>query len=197
MFRNNEKGFSLMEVLVAVTVFSLFIVLTLGVFATFARESRRAKVSRVTADTAHTIILSLQSGLGRAVITNDLDCRLPATPPSAVRAYSASPTGREVVFKTADGECRGYRFEPPVAGKPSGTLYQFTHITTASPRIAPFTTEEVGVRNLSFRVYDDDASNVPPMVQVTMVVESLLPTISVKPLKLQFVSIVPSPFNAP
>jgi len=162
----NKSGFSLLEMLVAVTVFSVTVVSSTQIFSMIVTGQRGSMAAANLQESMHYAFESIAKEIRGAVVSNGECSSLIAPEPEAVNKVYNTTTNAEgdvLYFKNSNDVCTAYYLN-------NGTV-----TVVRGNNIAPTTSSKVTVSNLDFVMVDDSIGafhSVQPRITMRLEVEA-------------------------
>ena len=164
--RENKEGVSLLEMLVAVSMFSITVISATQIFSMVVIGQRSAIAANNLQESMHYAFESIAKEIRGATISNN-DCASLFSPPEMAlnKVYNLSDNteGDILYFKNADNICTAYYLD-------NGNM-----IVMRDGDIAPTTSSRIIISNLDFEVDDDLIGvfhSVQPKVTIRLDVEA-------------------------
>ena len=165
----SQKGFTLIEILVSVAIFTTVMVISLGALLSMAESDRKAQ-------TLKSVINNLNFALdavSRAMRTGvNYHCDVSQTPVTTPRDCDQASSGAtSIAFLSADNQTVQYCWGGYFSGAWSCTASTKTAVLVrkgASGPYAPLTASEVTVTNLQFYVTGAEGAQLQPHVVILL-----------------------------
>ncbi len=144
----NEKGVSLIELMVAMALFSILILSATGIFKMVVDGQRNAISAQNVQENMRYALEKISKEIRMAGVSNH-DCEAIFTPPAAAvnKVFNTVDSGGKIYFKTKDENCVAYYLENNrlkiMSGIGAGAVTDF------------ITPSAIEVSNLKFYVDDD------------------------------------------
>ena len=188
--RFNQKGYTLIELVVAVAIFVTVVVSVTAIFIDTLRANKRAAQERALVDQTQSLVDQIHRDLftAQADYFGTYNCL--GTGITYPRAFSQATTS-QIIFIDEEGICSGYALDSGQVVK----LNNITDVSATTTTIIPMTDPSIKVNKLSFRIFEDGFKAQQPLVQYLVSVESLnadnLPVVSLQgsmsfPLRAQY-----------
>ena len=175
---SKKSGFTLIEMMVAISIFSIVALIATSALITASRVNQRAQALKIATDNLQFALSSmafkLRQGGNYRCITGDVSSLNPAMEPSAAkdcRVICGSGGGKAIVFSTPKwGESKKVAYRWNEVSK--GLEYWTEKEDGSNTGFLPITTANLEINNLRFYVdhaVDDLGSPGSPRVFLTMV----------------------------
>jgi prepilin-type N-terminal cleavage/methylation domain-containing protein len=158
-FKNNNQGFTLIEVLVATAVFTIIMLAALGSLLVASNYAKKTKALRAAMDNVNYAMESMSRSLRTG---SDYNCSVGINLPSS--GLSDCSGGSEIAFKPAYHSTEDTKFYLNTLTTPF-TLQKCTSTNGCTDMTSP----EVNIKNLRFVVRGTDAfDGIQPSVYILM-----------------------------
>lgn len=166
----SQKGFTLIELIVAVAIFSIVMTLALGALLSMSESDRRAQALKSVINNLNFSLDSMSRTIRTGTTYNcdvaGLNLSVPLTTPDDC----TSPAASSFAFRSAGGQNVAYQLETSNAslcGQATGAVGCITR-SVAGGAYAPLTSPEVRVTRLDFYVIGAESANIQPKVTIIM-----------------------------
>lgn len=178
--KKNKRGVSLIELMVAIAIFSVLILSATQIFKMVADGQRSAISAQNTQENIRYAMEKISKEIRMARISNH-DCESIFSPPPAAiyKVYNTSGSGSKLYFKNKNSDCVAYYLENSRLKITVGTAPAITNYITPA---------KIEVSNLKFFAVDDLIGafhNVQPYVTIVMDVRAVGPAIHEQKMKIQ------------
>ena len=174
--KKNKKGFSLLEILVAVSIFSVLIISATEIFKMVTEGQRNAIAAQNIQENIRFVLEMISKEIRTAQKAGAGDC--PSGVPTG-KVYKTG-TGSELYLKNYDDKCVTYRL--------NGDRFEIERYPAGSPNLAVsgfITPDEIEVSNLQFNIIYDDVSIDQSMVVISMDIKAAGKAMHEQNMKLQ------------
>lgn len=176
---NTQKGYTLVELMVAIAIFVTVVVTSTTILINTLQESKRATQTRAVLDQTRIFMSKIQFEITNAKIDYfglNQDC-LGAGSTQYPRAFNQSAS-TELLFIAEDGICTGFVLDN---GQVKKVINANDHGNVV---LVPMTDPSIKVNTLRFRFFEDGLISQQPFVDVFIEVEPIVPS-GIAPLGLQ------------
>jgi prepilin-type N-terminal cleavage/methylation domain-containing protein len=164
-----QKGYTLVELLVAMAVFITVVTVVSSLFINLLRESKRVSAARGLVDQARVVLDQIRFDLidAQTDYYGILAC-FPTSETFPLTYYQGPGLEDQIVFIASDGTCNGY------AKSLAGQISKMVNIVGGAPSdIIPITDPSVQVNKFDIRIFEDGLVDQQPFVEISMELESL------------------------
>jgi len=154
LHKNNQRGFTFIEMITAITIFAFLMIMATGIFQSVVEGQRQAVNAQDVQESIRYAIEVMSKEIRTAQGDHDGSTCIPAAPAS-FKTYNTNETyvdgsqgiteGDELYFRNKDDQCVTYRL--------NGGQLEITRDGVA----LPITPDEVTVSNLEFTAVNDPA----------------------------------------
>lgn len=150
--KNNKEGMTLIEMIVAISIFVVLVFISSNIFITILSGQRRSIAHQNTQENMRYVYEVLGKEIRQAQ-RSDMDCYSTGTDTNTKRVYNTNPPKNALYFKNKAGECVSYFLDGDVlmVRRGSGNV-------AATPVF-------LKISGLSFEVVDNFVSGSAPRVQ--------------------------------
>lgn len=165
--RNNAKGFTLVEMMVSVAIFTIVMVIALGSLLAMSESDRKAQTLK---SVINNLNFSLDS-MSRSIRTGSVyHCDASQLPVSATRDCISTPAS-SFAYQAATGNTIVYKLETSNAtlcGQPASAVGCILRSIDGGNNYSAITSSEVYVNALKFYVIGAQGAGVQPKVTILM-----------------------------
>jgi len=177
----NNQGVSLLELLVAVSIFTVVILSSTQIFKMVIEGQRNAIASQNIQESLRYALEAISKEIRNAE-KSDHDCETIFTPAATAtyKVYNTKDSDAILYFKNQNGFCVAYYLEND-NGVSRLKIYRDGEVAFVTPR-------EIEVNNLKFLVNDDEINafhSQQPKVSITMDIEAIGKAIHTQPIRIQ------------
>jgi prepilin-type N-terminal cleavage/methylation domain-containing protein len=173
----NQKGTTLLELMVAVAIFSVLILMVTNIFKAVVDGQRSSLAAQNTQESMRFVMETMSKAIRQAQsLANSTECRFPGGSAAVNKVYNIDSTHNLggansdiLYFKNKGGDCIYYFTANDVL-----YIASATPPVVGIPEIFPLTPDEIKVSELDFDVVDDAIGafhSVQPRVTFKMKVE--------------------------
>ena len=159
----SQKGFTLIEILVSVAIFTTVMVISLGALLSMAESDRKAQTLKSVINNLNFALDAVSRSMRTGV---NYHCDVTVSPVTAPRDCDQSSSGAtSIAFLSADNQtiryCRGN-------GSTCSTSGTAVLVSKGSAAYAPLTASEVTITNLQFYVTGAEGAQLQPHVVILL-----------------------------
>ena len=180
--KKNKKGFSLMEILVAIAIFSVIMLLVMQIFRMATEGQRNAIAAQNIQENIRFVLEIISKEIRTAKKAGAGDCPAGVSNGKVYKTNTGG-IGDELYLKNYNNACVTYRLN----GTNNDRL-EIERYFVGSPGLAEsgfITPDEIKVSNLQFNIVYGDVSVDQPMVVVSMDIKAVGKAIHEQSIKLQ------------
>lgn len=156
------RGFTLVEMLVSVAIFSVVMTIALGALLSMSEGDRKVQTLKSVVNNLNFAVDSMSRALRTGTTYH---CDITQGTPESVRDCTSTPAS-SVSFRNADGATVGYCLQGTVLRRAATTGLLPT--SCANSEFIPVTSNEVQISTLSFFVTGAAQNGVQPKVSIIM-----------------------------
>jgi prepilin-type N-terminal cleavage/methylation domain-containing protein len=167
-FQKNKQGFTLLEIIVSLSIFSLVVVMAVGIFQAVLTSQQRAIVAQNEQESLKYVFEVVSKDIRSAVSSNH-DCELVLGDLATNKIFNRETTlysgSNALYFKDKNGDCTYYYID-------NGVLMQRKEIVP--PLTSATTPSDVLVKSFNFSIIDNSigaVDSVQPMVTISLEIE--------------------------
>jgi putative endonuclease len=157
IFDKSGAGYTLAEVLVAVSVFVILVTSVIGIFVSILKEFQRSIIEREVVDAARILTEFIDNDLRHAQVDLTGNCGITTGVNKPLKVYLAGVSQDQIYFVDGSSVCVRYQLN-------SNQVERVANAGSGSETPSKLTSPDVTINNLTFTIFDDAYVSLQPRV---------------------------------